>query len=205
MAGMLRCPYIFLTLLPGFLTRSMYAFVHRKPKNIIFCIYLFYHLQCKPLNGITLLQRQTNSNNRLIIISECSSVHFRYERVIYLGLAILDKLDPIFQFDPIIRDPIKLLYHLNKNCLFQDRGSSEGSRIDDAKDARRTSTRTGGSSRTTDARTITSPIKNIDSKTIRTISFFIGSLKTFILKCWHRVKIKSNFRENGTYRFCNLI
>jgi hypothetical protein len=96
------------------------------------------------------------------------------EYVIDLGLAILDKFDPIFQFDPI-----KLLNHLhvNKNCLFQDRSSSEGSRIDDAKDARRTSARTGGSTRTTNARTISSPIKISIQRQLELFHFLSDLLK----------------------------
>ncbi len=39
-------------------------------------------VQLKPLNGITLGQRQTNSNNRLIIISKWVSTNIRHEKVI---------------------------------------------------------------------------------------------------------------------------
>jgi hypothetical protein len=42
-----------------------------------------YLIQWRPLNGITLGQRQTDSNNRLILISGSALTYIRYERVIW--------------------------------------------------------------------------------------------------------------------------
>jgi hypothetical protein len=51
-------------------------------------------IQWKPLNGITLGQRQIDSNNRLIIISESGSAYIKYERVVW-DLSILIILIPL--------------------------------------------------------------------------------------------------------------
>ncbi len=51
-------------------------------------------VQSKPLNGITLGQRQTDFNSRLIIISKWASVYKRYESVIW-ELSIWINLIPL--------------------------------------------------------------------------------------------------------------
>jgi hypothetical protein len=53
-----------------------------------------FHLEWNLLNGMTLGQRQTNFNNRQIVIGKLASTNIRYEKVIW-DLLYLINLIPL--------------------------------------------------------------------------------------------------------------
>ncbi len=110
--------HIFLVGLPGFardfycelsffVSLSLCFFRRSVSLSLSLCLSacLSFPLQCAPLNGITLGQRETDSNNRLILISE--STKHTLGRKWSFGICQTKWIWFHKPIDPIIRDPIK--------------------------------------------------------------------------------------------------
>jgi hypothetical protein len=84
----------------------------------MYAMQLLWLLQQAPLNGITLGQRKTDSNNGLILIRE-QTTHKLFVKYLFGDwsdeIIINNKFDPINQFIPLSVIPLsgaKLYYHL---------------------------------------------------------------------------------------------